>query len=131
MYERWDRHQPLNPRDSSFLRELLLDFLGNQCNECGSWQNLEIDHILPLWKGGANVAANVWILCKTCHLAKTKRERNWYGSGKDDARRKQCNPCNLEYPSVEVFNQHLASAAHRNRLSDLGYTIAVMRGLRI
>jgi len=41
------------------------------CILCGSLENLEIDHIIPLMKGGNNDKKNIQILCANCHLKKT------------------------------------------------------------
>lgn len=42
----------------------------NKCNYCGSTENLEIDHIIPLSRGGTNDPDNLQILCKTCNRKK-------------------------------------------------------------
>lgn len=36
--------------------------------------NLEVDHREPLWAGGTNDLANLWLLCVTCHKRKTAHE---------------------------------------------------------
>lgn len=33
---------------------------------------VEIDHIVPLFKGGCDVVSNVQVLCVSCHKAKTR-----------------------------------------------------------
>jgi 5-methylcytosine-specific restriction endonuclease McrA len=38
--------------------------------------NLEIDHILPLHRGGSNEADNLQLLCVDCHKAKSAQERH-------------------------------------------------------
>ncbi|MEG8276411.1 HNH endonuclease [Streptomyces sp. AHA2] len=35
---------------------------------------VDIDHIIPLAKGGEDVASNVQVLCKACHKAKTRED---------------------------------------------------------
>lgn len=42
----------------------------NECNYCGAEENLEIDHILPISKGGNSVIENLQILCKPCNILK-------------------------------------------------------------
>jgi 5-methylcytosine-specific restriction endonuclease McrA len=42
------------------------------CRYCGSTDNLEIDHIIPLALGGSNDPDNLQILCKKCNRKKWK-----------------------------------------------------------
>lgn len=51
-------------------RALIRD--GYQCRQCGSEDNLTVDHFIPLAKGGGNEIDNLWTLCKTCHDFKTR-----------------------------------------------------------
>jgi 5-methylcytosine-specific restriction endonuclease McrA len=43
------------------------------CSECGSTDNLEADHIVPLNRGGANVLSNYRVLCKAHNVSKADR----------------------------------------------------------
>lgn len=58
------------------------------CKKCGSWNNLEVDHINPklktmeassMWSRTKEVRdkelENCQVLCKSCHLQKTLSER--------------------------------------------------------
>lgn len=37
------------------------------CRLCGSTQFLQVDHIIPVSKGGKTVVSNLWTLCDICH----------------------------------------------------------------
>lgn len=40
---------------------------GHKCRKCGSTEYLQVDHIIPVAKGGQTVQQNLWTLCATCH----------------------------------------------------------------
>jgi NADH pyrophosphatase NudC (nudix superfamily) len=40
------------------------------CVKCGSKENLEYDHIIPVSQGGGNTARNLQILCEYCNRSK-------------------------------------------------------------
>ena len=44
-----------------------------KCQSCDELvnENYEIDHILPLYKGGSNAVSNLQCLCPQCHRSKT------------------------------------------------------------
>lgn len=43
---------------------------GNRCVQCGSLDNLTIDHILPRAVGGGNELSNLQLLCRHCNERK-------------------------------------------------------------
>jgi 5-methylcytosine-specific restriction endonuclease McrA len=56
--------------------ELMLALIerdGYQCARCGSQDNLTIDHIVPLSKGGSDDLDNLQLLCKTHNSSKGDR----------------------------------------------------------
>jgi 5-methylcytosine-specific restriction endonuclease McrA len=48
-----------------------------RCNRCNALlaSSYQVDHIVPLHKGGSNDVANLQALCEECHADKTARER--------------------------------------------------------
>ena len=44
-----------------------------RCVQCGSNENLEFDHIIPISKGGANTYRNIQLLCEPCNRSKSDR----------------------------------------------------------
>lgn len=50
------------------------------CEQCGAYENLELDHIVALAKGGMKYDPyNIQVLCKTCHSQKTAKEDGSFG----------------------------------------------------
>lgn len=52
--------------NSSF-REMIKEKLGGKCVNCGSEENIEYHHIVPLRHGGTNNLGNIVPLCCSCH----------------------------------------------------------------
>lgn len=55
------------------LREKVLKRDGHKCVSCGSDNDLEVHHIVPVAQGGSNELSNLITLCLTCH---NKAHRN-------------------------------------------------------
>ncbi|MBD2107013.1 HNH endonuclease [Nodosilinea sp. FACHB-13] len=61
------------------VREYVLNRDNHQCKSCGkksSEVKLQIDHILPLAKGGVNDISNLQTLCKGCNQKKSAKIDN-------------------------------------------------------
>ena len=52
------------------VRQFVLNRDNFQCRSCGSREHLEVDHIIPLAKGGANDLSNLQTLCYKCNQKK-------------------------------------------------------------
>lgn len=47
-----------------------LDYFGHKCRYCGSRDNIECEHQIPLSRGGSNWPANLAPACKSCNCGK-------------------------------------------------------------
>lgn len=105
LQRRYQRDWVANRRDAWFAEN-------GPCVNCGSWEQLELDHIDPKTK----VTSHVWswsekrrieelakcqVLCSVCHLRKTKAERKptlihgtYYGYNKARCR---CDACRTAF----------------------------------
>lgn len=55
---------------SADLRMEIFERDGNRCLRCGSQEQLSLDHIVPLSKGGTNDESNLQTLCRRCNSSK-------------------------------------------------------------
>ena len=55
------------------LRQSVLTRDQYRCQACNSTSYLELDHIIPLSKGGATSYENLQVLCRQCNLQKGNR----------------------------------------------------------
>jgi hypothetical protein len=46
---------------------------GGHCQRCGSAEQIQFDHVIPLTMGGSNQAENLQLLCATCNREKGGR----------------------------------------------------------
>lgn len=59
------------PGDFHRRRALVLARDRFTCQCCGSRQDLEVDHLVPVARGGTWELSNLWVLCRSCHYQKT------------------------------------------------------------
>lgn len=82
-YKRWIEKNPLANRQRNHRRRVsikgefsaqewkeLCEKYDNRCLCCGEKKALEIDHVLPVSKGGANTIDNLQPLCVSCNRSK-------------------------------------------------------------
>lgn len=62
-----DRYIPKKTRN-----EVLIKFK-HTCVYCGATDNLQIDHIYPVSKGGVSQIKNLQVLCKKCNIKKSNK----------------------------------------------------------
>jgi hypothetical protein len=55
------------------VRQFVWERDGGICARCGSKNNLQYDHIIPVSLGGSNTAENIEILCQACNARKSNR----------------------------------------------------------
>jgi len=60
------------PQYTKILKQLLCRY-NFMCVYCSSEENLTIDHIFPVSKGGSDDVGNLQILCKSCNSKKGSR----------------------------------------------------------
>jgi len=58
---------------SDSIRAAVLVRDGGRCRVCGGARNLEVDHIVPVSKGGASEEINLQTLCRRCNRRKWKQ----------------------------------------------------------
>lgn len=51
------------------LRRMVKHVCGEVCYNCGSTENVQYHHIVPLRMGGTNKLSNIAVLCSRCHKA--------------------------------------------------------------
>lgn len=57
--------------------DALLDFYGWACLSCDSDASLELDHVLPIAKGGKHTVDNFQILCRSCNARKATKSTDY------------------------------------------------------
>ncbi|MFD4608290.1 HNH endonuclease [Streptomyces sp. NPDC058440] len=73
----WNRTSARNasrPSDWSKRRARVLARDRFICQRCSSRERLEVDHIVPVARGGSWELTNLWVLCRSCHRLKTYNE---------------------------------------------------------
>ena len=56
---------------SNYTKKIVFSRDSGICQCCGSYQNLEYDHISPFSCGGSSEVSNIQLLCRTCNRSKS------------------------------------------------------------
>ena len=68
-------YQPRSGRLPAWLRRFVLERHGYRCVRCKRPGFLELDHIVPMYRGGAmHDPTNLQVLCRSCHISKSASE---------------------------------------------------------
>lgn len=78
-------------------RNRILKRDGNQCQQCGNTEHLEVDHINNRRGPGYDHDNNLQVLCHQCHKAKTQRES---GEWRQKTRRTPRKPIGLHQKTL-------------------------------
>lgn len=115
----------MNNRDNSYLvyREEVLNRFDHKCVNCGSTEDLEIHHIVPLTLGGTNAITNLVPLCVNCHKA-AHLGRNMTEYKKNTGRQKGGRKSKITFEEFDqAFEKYLNGEIGKRKLSDItGYS---------
>ena len=77
-------HANLDWRRWARVRRLVLERDQWRCRQCGRAGRLEVDHVVPLRRGGSEFdLGNLQALCTTCHVRKTAAENRRHDPERD------------------------------------------------
>lgn len=85
-------------------RKYIKEQCGEICVNCGSDNNIEYHHIIPLINGGTNKISNIVALCQQCHyIAHQKSKPKEYKGGRPKAIEfKDAEPILHRYFNLEI-----------------------------
>jgi len=66
-------------RNLTALLDALVDYWGPRCAYCGSEGELEVEHVVPLARGGTNEITNLTVACRPCNLEKRTKTAAEFG----------------------------------------------------
>lgn len=98
---------------------------GYRCRECGLSKeetSLEIDHIIPVAKGGTNDIDNLQTLCRQCNRMKHTDE--WVG-GETDLKEAE-NELNVLKQQLKELKKSLKQTHNKDEILDLKFMIKIL-----
>jgi 5-methylcytosine-specific restriction enzyme A len=69
-YKKFLRDRASNYTKRTQVREFIFKRDNYKCVLCGSGENLQVDHIISVYKGGQNRICNLQTLCISCNAGK-------------------------------------------------------------
>jgi 5-methylcytosine-specific restriction endonuclease McrA len=57
--------------------QMILEKYDHKCLRCGSTDRIEADHVIPISRGGKNIASNIQPLCRLCNASKHNRIKDY------------------------------------------------------
>lgn len=73
-----NRSSDVNGWNGQKIRLRIRERDGYKCRHCSRAVRIgEVDHIVPIEKGGSEDDSNLQLLCKECHRKKTARDRGY------------------------------------------------------
>ena len=117
-----ERSRLRNESTTKGFRNAVIKIYGDACISCGSKENIEFHHVLPLILGGGNVPSNVVPLCHACHKAvHTGQHMSHYTNPKGTGGRKSFIDNDPEI--CKYFDMYISGEIGRMKLAELtGYT---------
>lgn len=109
---------------SNETREAVFERDGNRCLKCGSSNDLSIDHVVPLSKGGDNDTDNLQTLCKTCNSSKGASSKDYrkinVGSTLDQRNSREVASCPTDslIPDPLIHSEAKASGGEPPKVTD-------------
>lgn len=64
---------------NTILKQMIINERGAFCENCGGETELQVDHVIPISRGGTNEADNLQLLCYECHQKKHNYKFNEIG----------------------------------------------------
>ena len=65
------------PKVTQTQKKWLYDNQGSMCLSCGSPDDITVDHVEPVSKGGAHDVSNMQILCRSCNSRKGTKSTDY------------------------------------------------------